>query len=162
MSQPEGDYVLYSQWQEACRKDIERAFGVLQQKLHVITKIMETWDIPTMKNIMDTCITLHNMMVEHCVDNSETDNIGLYDELNVADIHSLPEQNDDQGVNLRDAAVTEASIRYHGSQCQHRWEQFASKTTHFILRDAICAELHHRQNRQQPQQRVEYNEQNIV
>lgn len=33
----------YAAWQEACRKDIERAFGVLQCKFHILTKKNEQW-----------------------------------------------------------------------------------------------------------------------
>jgi hypothetical protein len=33
----------YASWQEGVRKDIEQAFGVLQQKLHVLVKKVEMW-----------------------------------------------------------------------------------------------------------------------
>ena len=33
----------YVAWQEAVRKDIKRAFGVLQRKFHIIVKPIELW-----------------------------------------------------------------------------------------------------------------------
>ena len=33
----------YARWQESARKDVERAFGVLQRKFHVLVRKMELW-----------------------------------------------------------------------------------------------------------------------
>lgn len=50
--------------QECARKDVERAFGVLQSKWHIIARPARFWSKQTMKEVMQCCIILHNMMVE--------------------------------------------------------------------------------------------------
>lgn len=54
---------LFTEWQEGARKDIERAFGVLQAKWQWITRpilLHQTNDIALR---VGTCIILHNMCV---------------------------------------------------------------------------------------------------
>ncbi|XP_024982941.1 uncharacterized protein LOC112519177 [Cynara cardunculus var. scolymus] len=54
---------LFAQVQEACRKDVERAFGVLQARFFAfIRRPCLVWDI--MGRIMINCIIMHNMIVE--------------------------------------------------------------------------------------------------
>ena len=55
---------LFAQRQEACRKDIERAFGVLQARFKIIREPARLWDIADLAIIMRSCIILHNMIVE--------------------------------------------------------------------------------------------------
>ena len=50
---------LFVQLQEGCRKDIERAFGVLHARFKII------WNIADLAIIMRSCIILHNMIVEN-------------------------------------------------------------------------------------------------
>ena len=50
--------------QEAARKDIERAFGVLQSRFAIVRGPARFWDKKTLKNIMTCCIILHNMILE--------------------------------------------------------------------------------------------------
>ena len=50
--------------QEACRKDIERAFGSLQSKWHILTSPIRLWYEEDISSIVLCCIILHNMMVE--------------------------------------------------------------------------------------------------
>jgi len=65
ISVPTGrDGKRYSSWQEAARKDIECAFGVLQCKFQIITHPIEKWDESRIKQTVHACILLHNMMVQ--------------------------------------------------------------------------------------------------
>jgi hypothetical protein len=52
----------FSKWQESSRKDIERAFGVLQRKFHIIVRSFEQWYVEDISDIVVSCIVLHNMM----------------------------------------------------------------------------------------------------
>ncbi|XP_073525430.1 uncharacterized protein [Phyllobates terribilis] len=54
----------FSQLQESCRKDVERAFGVLQARFAIIRNPALAHNRSTLRKIMDCCITLHNMIVE--------------------------------------------------------------------------------------------------
>jgi hypothetical protein len=50
--------------QEGARKDIERAFGVLQSRCAIIRGPAYGWDRERLSDIMTTCIIMHNMIVE--------------------------------------------------------------------------------------------------
>lgn len=53
----------YASRQEGRRKDIERAFGVLQAKFHIVALPCKLWSNIEMKNIMYCCVIHHNMVV---------------------------------------------------------------------------------------------------
>ncbi|XP_062166923.1 uncharacterized protein LOC133873207 [Alnus glutinosa] len=50
--------------QESARKDVERAFGVLQARFAIVRGPARFWKLETLKNIMMTCVILHNMIVK--------------------------------------------------------------------------------------------------
>jgi len=65
ISMPQGEKIkLFAQHQEGARKDIERAFGVLQSRFAIIRNPTRSWHLDSLKCIMDVCIILHNMIVE--------------------------------------------------------------------------------------------------
>lgn len=53
----------FTGWQEAARKDIERAFGVLQCKFKVLSYPIHTIDMGGLSCLVTTCLVLHNMAV---------------------------------------------------------------------------------------------------
>ncbi|XP_033143314.1 uncharacterized protein LOC103861779 [Brassica rapa] len=57
--------VLFAQNQEAVRKDVERAFGVLQARFAIVKNPALCWDKVKIGKIMRACIILHNMIVEN-------------------------------------------------------------------------------------------------
>jgi hypothetical protein len=54
----------FAKAQEAARKDIERAFGVLQARFDIVRGPSRFWDKGTLDDIMTTCVILHNMIIE--------------------------------------------------------------------------------------------------
>ncbi|XP_074352298.1 uncharacterized protein LOC141691458 [Apium graveolens] len=50
--------------QESQRKDIERAFGVLQSRFAIVRGSARFWDKADLGRIMRACIIIHNMIVE--------------------------------------------------------------------------------------------------
>lgn len=50
--------------QEAARKDIERAFGILQARWHILDRPCRLWLLHDIRQVMYACIILHNMIVE--------------------------------------------------------------------------------------------------
>lgn len=50
--------------QEAARKDVERAFGVLTSRFEIIKNPARMWSKDELTSIMRTCIILHNMIIE--------------------------------------------------------------------------------------------------
>jgi hypothetical protein len=63
--------------QEASRKDIERAFGVLFSPFHILKRTCVLRDRKMITSILRTCILMHNMIVEYCRNSYES---GLYTE----------------------------------------------------------------------------------
>ncbi|XP_055960821.1 uncharacterized protein LOC126670604 [Mercurialis annua] len=49
---------------ESTRKDVERAFGVLQSRFAIVRGPARFWHRETLKDVMKACIILHNMIVE--------------------------------------------------------------------------------------------------
>ena len=59
---------LFAKVQEATRKDVERAFGVLQARFAIVKNPVKTLDKAKISKIMRACIILHNMIVENVRD----------------------------------------------------------------------------------------------
>uniref|UniRef100_A0A0D3D864 DDE Tnp4 domain-containing protein n=1 Tax=Brassica oleracea var. oleracea TaxID=109376 RepID=A0A0D3D864_BRAOL len=56
--------VLFAQHQEAVRKEVERAFGVLQAHFAIVKNPAFFWDKGKIGKIIRACIIFHNMIVE--------------------------------------------------------------------------------------------------
>ncbi|CAL5402850.1 unnamed protein product [Camellia sinensis] len=56
--------IHFAKAQESARKDVERAFGVLQARFSIVRGPARFWKVETLKVIMKACIILHNMIVE--------------------------------------------------------------------------------------------------
>jgi hypothetical protein len=54
----------FTKCQEGARKDVERAFGVLQARWDIIKNPVRHWDLGVITNIMMACIIMHNMIIE--------------------------------------------------------------------------------------------------
>ncbi|XP_024004407.1 putative nuclease HARBI1 [Eutrema salsugineum] len=63
---PQGEKAkAFAKRQESIRKDVERAFGVLQARFTIIKNPALFWDKEKIRKIMRACIILHNMIVEN-------------------------------------------------------------------------------------------------
>ena len=54
----------FAKTQEAVRKDVEQAFGVLQARFAIVARPARGWKNINLANVMKSCIILHNMIVE--------------------------------------------------------------------------------------------------
>ncbi|XP_048632932.1 putative nuclease HARBI1 [Brassica napus] len=54
----------FAEMQESARKDVERAFGVLQSRFAIVRNPALQWDKERIGKIMIACVILHNMIVE--------------------------------------------------------------------------------------------------
>lgn len=76
LSHPVGEkQSFYCKRQESVRKDIERAFGVLQSRFRILTKPCEYWHKFKMKKVIKACIILHNMIIEDKKIHNEKDTL---------------------------------------------------------------------------------------
>ncbi|XP_017249025.1 uncharacterized protein LOC108219935 [Daucus carota subsp. sativus] len=55
---------FFASAQESMRKDVERAFGVLQSRFEMVHGPSRFWDVSTMKYIMTSCIILYNKIID--------------------------------------------------------------------------------------------------
>ena len=62
-----------AKWQEASQKDVERGFGVLQRKFHILVKRLEQWYVEEISDVVLTCVVLHNATVAHRISSGEVD-----------------------------------------------------------------------------------------
>jgi hypothetical protein len=62
---------VFCKAQEAIRKDVERAFGVLQSRFAIVKGPSRFWSRDDLNDIMTTCVILHNKIVEHESGNEE-------------------------------------------------------------------------------------------
>ncbi|XP_066369387.1 uncharacterized protein [Miscanthus floridulus] len=108
---------LYAQEQEGARKDIERAFGVLQRRFCILKRPARLYDRGVLRDGVLACIVLHNMIVE---DEKENDIIEENLDLNVPPSSSTvqePKFSPDQNVPLERVLEKDTSIR---DQSAHR------------------------------------------
>lgn len=56
---------MFASAQEAKRKDIERAFGILQARFHILTSGCRLWNRLAMKQVIKTCVILHNLIIDY-------------------------------------------------------------------------------------------------
>jgi hypothetical protein len=54
----------FTKLQSALRKDVERAFGVLQARFEIVKNPCKQRDLESITNVMFCCIILHNMVVQ--------------------------------------------------------------------------------------------------
>lgn len=60
----ERKHKMFASAQEGFRKDVERAFGVLVSRWHILRAPCRLWDKSMMLDTMKACVILHNMIVE--------------------------------------------------------------------------------------------------
>ncbi|KAL9346423.1 hypothetical protein Peur_061276 [Populus x canadensis] len=113
--------------QESARKDVERAFGVLQSRFAIVRGPVRYWDEETLANIMKACIIMHNMIIE----DEGAMNLGFDHEREVNSFISvshgeIPELHDFLQTHnrIRDRAT---SSQLQEDLVEHLWEQYGNE-----------------------------------
>jgi hypothetical protein len=58
----------YTKCQEAIRKDVERTFGILKGKFHILSVPLRFWDRVEIDNVVRCCVIIHNIIRVDVVD----------------------------------------------------------------------------------------------
>lgn len=156
----------YVQWQEGARKDVERAFGILQRKWRIVKQPCELRNIEDIRNMLLGLIVFHNMMVKDRVELGEDDDSSLYalDECLGAQLRqelivgggARKEEGQEKvlqrvldslaqdavgGANLNQALSPEAKELFRQQMELHRFETLNDPVQHARLQAAIMKEL---------------------
>jgi hypothetical protein len=119
---------LFAAKQEGARKDVERAFGVLQARWAVIRGPAYPWDRDDVRDMMTACIIMHNMIIEDEGDsatNTSFENPGQHVDLstgNLVDRHAFVQAHH----RLRDRDV---HFRLQSDLIVHNWNLHGSMVT---------------------------------
>jgi hypothetical protein len=101
---PQGNRkVHFTRTQEAVRKDVERAFGVLQSRFAMVWGPAKRWRKEDLWYIMQACVLLHNMIIE---DERDEEDDFIYHQEGMRELTPEDYQN-------RDPLVLEEFLRLH-------------------------------------------------
>ncbi|KAL5739491.1 hypothetical protein ACOSQ2_028671 [Xanthoceras sorbifolium] len=128
---------IYSKWstlvqtihdpREACMKDVERAFGVLQSLFAIVKGPARFWNKHVLHDIMSACIIMHNMIVEDERDvHADIDN---WREAPAPEVDMALDENTRFQQFLtrhREIRDKEAHIALRNALIEHLWEQYSN------------------------------------
>ncbi|XP_073067238.1 uncharacterized protein [Primulina eburnea] len=106
---------------ESCRKDVERAFGVLQSRFGIVASPARSWQKHHLHDIMTACIIIHNMII----DNERNLDAPIQDAM------EAPESDVEM--------VVDENIRFQ--EFIARYKQVRDKDAHIALRNALIGHL---------------------
>ncbi|XP_035842621.1 putative nuclease HARBI1 isoform X2 [Helianthus annuus] len=117
----------FAKAQESARKDVERAFGVLQQRFAIIRGPSRMFKAKVLTSIMKACVILHNMIIED--ERDDDDNLNIDDDQLDDD---LPELSRTHTIEIMDFIQRRLHIRdslaHHQLQedlIEHQWLRFS-------------------------------------
>jgi Plant transposon protein len=120
---------MFASAQEAKRKDIERAFGILQARFHILTSGCRLWDRFAMSSVIRTCVILHNLIIDYEIKHN-VDSTYIEDSMYVPKhpCTLIPRQRNQTG-EIRGRMITEMKCSDVHRQLQHdlmseRWERW--------------------------------------
>ncbi|XP_073019427.1 uncharacterized protein [Primulina eburnea] len=108
--------------QESCRKEVERAFGVLQSRFAIVANPARSWRKNNLHDIMTGCIIMHNMIIEDERDLSAP--IEDAREAPLADVEMV---------------VNDESTRFE--EFLSRYKKIKNRDAHYELRNALIEHL---------------------
>ena len=131
---------LFATYQEAVRKDIEQAFGVIVKKFDILSRSIRFRRKDVIRNVLHTCIVLHNMTVIRCrkdyvservyyhntaIDTVEEDPLSLFGSLEIAPDGSIVQEAIGSRLHQIDAALHNV-LEHHGLMYdlkEHIWNK---------------------------------------
>ncbi|XP_071709040.1 uncharacterized protein [Rutidosis leptorrhynchoides] len=113
--------IKFKRFQESARKDVERTFGVLQGRFHILQMAGRPQSVNKLRRILYCCVLLHNMIVE---DNGF--NISWLEEelLNIREANPNYIRNRSTSRDVRDQEIRDRNIhdQLREDLTQHIWD----------------------------------------
>lgn len=133
----------FSAAQEALRKDIERAFGVLTCRFQILKYPCRFWYVEDMCNVVKACIVLHNMIVEERRDEYDSQLCAMQ---HIDYVQSM--YNDNNPFTWNSKGATQTSLQE--AFCEDTWaekicsriESIKSTVGHFSLKYDLIEHIH--------------------
>ncbi|XP_057796931.1 uncharacterized protein LOC131012963 [Salvia miltiorrhiza] len=113
--------------QESCRKDVERAFGVLQSRFAIVANPARFWQKKHLELIMKSCIIMHNMIIEDERDLSAP--IQEMREVPTPDVETVPNearQFQEFLARYRSIKDKSAHLALRDALVDHLWEEYSN------------------------------------
>ena len=63
---------LFTSRHEAKRKEVKRAFGIMQSWWHTITQPCKLWSCDDIQNVLTTVVIFHNMIIDHQLERGQS------------------------------------------------------------------------------------------
>lgn len=145
----------FTKWQESARKDIERAFGVLQCKWKVLSFPLHTKNMDFLSSLVECCLVLHNMAVSDRVmgdatarycpfDESEDDVPLAREEPTVMEDEPLGNDNEEEADEEEDGDEEEGDSKDDGRQEGSSSRSVTAVTTLREFEPILAATVAHR------------------
>jgi hypothetical protein len=116
----------FAEVQEACRKDVERAFGVLQSRFAIVRGPAHFWDEETLNKIMTSCIIMQNMIVEDERDEHDDFNYDTMGE-NVKISHESTPELDEFIANYQTIKDRSTHTQLQDDLVEHLWQHYGDQ-----------------------------------
>nr|KAE8941447.1 hypothetical protein PF009_g8765 [Phytophthora fragariae] len=131
ISAPQGNKrKRYATEQEAVRKDVERTFGVLQQRFRILALPCKLWKVDAMNDGMLACIILHNMIVEDELPFDGLNNDYLFEDNWVSPVQSsLANECPVTTIARALSAIEDEEVHYElrNDLIEHIWRRFGER-----------------------------------
>ncbi|KAF5469076.1 hypothetical protein F2P56_013176 [Juglans regia] len=115
--------------QESARKDVECAFGVLQQRFAIVRGPSRLFKVNDLTNIMKACVILHNMIIKDERDDSQGLNME-YDQLD-DDLPELSLNPTNEFINFiqRHHEIRDSSAHHQlqANLIEHHWQLYSQQ-----------------------------------
>jgi hypothetical protein len=120
--EPQGNKKKYfALAQESCRKDVERAFGVLQARFAIVRGPARFWDDDTLSLIMRACVIMHNMIIEDERDEEDDFNYDVVGE-NVKISHDSTPELEEFIQNYKNIKDQQIHMQLKDDLGEHLWQ----------------------------------------
>ncbi|XP_020161157.1 uncharacterized protein [Aegilops tauschii subsp. strangulata] len=128
ISKPQGEKrKRFAQMQESVRKDVERAFGVLQSRWGIVQNSALSRDVRKLWEMMTACVIMHKMIVEDERDESIFDQGFDYQGENIKPLHQDPATFEQFAQFHREMRDWHTHLNLQNDLVEHLWDHIVNQ-----------------------------------